>query len=196
MNEVTKEIDRGSQDFFPLKPMDYHRFLVLSLGTGSPRAEMRYTAAEAATWGVVGWLTKSGAYPLIDIFMRGSTDMIDYHLAAIFQALRSEENYIRIQDDSLNPELATVEGATKENLKGLVEVGEALLEKKVTKVNTSTGQFEPISEHTNKDILKNLTSNILLCFDKLAKLLVDEKRIRDVRSPHGKRLGLCTKIAE
>ncbi|GAB2219066.1 hypothetical protein Droror1_Dr00006693 [Drosera rotundifolia] len=177
MNEITKEIDRGNQDFFPIKPMDYHRFLVLSLGTGSPRAKTRYTAAEAATWGVVGWLTKNGANPLIDIFMRGSTDMIDYHLAAVFQALRSEENYIRIQDDSLDPKLATVDGATKENLEGLVEVGEALLEKKVTRVNMSTGQYEPISEHTNKDILK-----------KLAKLLVDEKRIRDIRSPHGKKL--------
>lgn len=185
MNEITKEIDRGSQDFFPIKPMDYHRFLVLSLGTGSPRAKVRYTAAEAATWGVVGWLTKSGANPLIDIFMRGSADMIDYHLEALFQALRSEENYIRIQDDSLNPKLATVDGATKENLEGLVEVGEALLEKKVTRVNMSTGQYEPISEHTNKDILK-----------KLAKLLVNEKRIRDMRSPHSKKLGLCTKIVE
>ncbi|GAB2291388.1 Proteolipid protein 2 [Dionaea muscipula] len=185
MNEVTKEIDSGNPDFFPIKPTDYNRFLVLSLGTGSPRAKVTYTAQEAAKWGVVGWLTQNGANPLIDIFMRGSADMIDYHLSAVFQTLRSQENYIRICDDALSPHLATVDVATKENLEGLVEAGEALLEKKVTRVNLNTGEYVPISDHTNKDILK-----------KLARLLVGEKRIRDLRSPHGKKLAGNAEIKE
>ncbi|GAB2267375.1 Proteolipid protein 2 [Dionaea muscipula] len=172
INEVTREIDSGDQAFYPIKPTDYHRFLVLSLGTGSPRSESRYTAEEAAKWGVVGWLTKNGANPLIDIFMRGSADMTDYHLSNVFRALRSEENYIRIQDDSLSRELATVDGATPENLKGLVEVGEALLDKKVTRVNLNTGEYQPISDQTNREILK-----------RLARILVDEKQVRDLRSP-------------
>ncbi|CAL5001631.1 unnamed protein product [Urochloa decumbens] len=35
MNDVTKQILLGNQDFFPIKPADYGKFMVLSLGTGS-----------------------------------------------------------------------------------------------------------------------------------------------------------------
>ncbi|KAL9264547.1 Patatin-like protein [Drosera capensis] len=176
VTEVTKEIDSGNLDFFSIKPTEYHRFVVLSLGTGSPRTEVKYTAEEAAKWGVIGWLAKSGANPLIDIFQRGSSDMVDYHLAAVFKALHSDDNYIRVQDDTLSPEIATVDGATPENLAGLVKAGEALLDKKVARVNLSTGQSEPISDKTNRQILK-----------RLAQVLADEKRTRDIRSPQGKK---------
>lgn len=51
IGEVTKEIIKGSSDFFPIKPMDYGRFLVISLGTGSPKTELKYNAPTAAKWG-------------------------------------------------------------------------------------------------------------------------------------------------
>uniref|UniRef100_A0A0E0LUF1 Uncharacterized protein n=1 Tax=Oryza punctata TaxID=4537 RepID=A0A0E0LUF1_ORYPU len=39
MTHVSKQILLGNQDFFPIKPGDYGKFIVLSLGTGSPRVE-------------------------------------------------------------------------------------------------------------------------------------------------------------
>lgn len=77
--------------------MDYGRFLVLSLGTGSAKREEKYDAAEAASWGLLGWLTADSSTPLVDVFTESSSDMVDFHLSTVFQALHSEQNYLRIQ---------------------------------------------------------------------------------------------------
>lgn len=77
--------------------MDYRRFLVISLGTGSSKEEGKYSADEAAKWGVVGWLTSGGSTPLVDVFTQASADMVDLHISVVFQALHSEKNYLRIQ---------------------------------------------------------------------------------------------------
>lgn len=77
--------------------MDYGRFLVISLGTGSPKSEKRYNANKAAKWGVMGWLNSGGSTPLVDVFTQASADMVDFYLSAVFQALHSEQHYLRIQ---------------------------------------------------------------------------------------------------
>ena len=51
----------------------------------------------AAKWGTLGWLIHGDSTPLVDVFMQASGDMVDFHLSAVFRALRSEENYLRIQ---------------------------------------------------------------------------------------------------
>ncbi|KAH9611569.1 hypothetical protein KSS87_010335 [Heliosperma pusillum] len=175
ISEVSREIYSGSPDFFPIKPTDYHRFLVLSLGTGTTKSEDKYSAEMAAKWGILGWLTNGGSTPLIDVFSQASADMVDFHLSTVFKALDCEENYIRIQDDTLVGDLASVDIATKENLEKLVITGEDLLKKYVTKVNLATGVSEPISRHTNEEILI-----------RLAEVLSKERRLRDIRSPHNK----------
>lgn len=96
MGEVTKAIIKGNPDFFPIKPMDYGRFLVISLGTGSQKAEAKYTANQAAKWGLLGWLTSGGSTPLVDVFTQASGDMVDLHLSVVFEALHSDK-YLRIQ---------------------------------------------------------------------------------------------------
>ncbi|KAK2660371.1 hypothetical protein Ddye_006904 [Dipteronia dyeriana] len=176
LSEVTKEITGGSPDFFPIKPTDYGRFLVISLGTGSPKKEEKYDALKSGKWGLLGWLTAESSTPLIDVFMESSSDMIDFHISTVFQALHSEENYLRIQDDTLIGNESSVDIATKENLDSLVRVGENLLKKPVSKVNFDTGVFEPSNEGTNEQALI-----------KIAEVLSREKRIRDIRSPHGKK---------
>lgn len=97
MGEVMKEIMGGSSNFFSIKPMDYRRLLVISLGTGSQKIEGNYDASEAAKWGVLGWLSSNGGSPLVDVFMQASADMVDLHLSSVFQALHLEANYLRIQ---------------------------------------------------------------------------------------------------
>lgn len=97
MNEVTKEIMNQSPDFFPIKPLEYNRFLIISIGTGTAKNEEKFNAQMAAKWGLLDWLTHSGSTPLIDVFNQSSADMVDFHLSALTQALHSEDNYLRIQ---------------------------------------------------------------------------------------------------
>ncbi|XP_021911990.1 patatin-like protein 2 [Carica papaya] len=178
MNEVTKEIMRGSPDFFPIKANDYSRFMVLSLGTGSPKFEDKYDAHDAAKWGMLGWLTGHGSgTPLIDVFTHASADMVDFHLSTLFTALHSQHNYLRIQDDNLVGDVSSMDLATEENLKNLVKVGEDLLKKPVTTVNLETGHLEPYENYhgTNQEALI-----------RLAETLSKEKRLRDMRSPIGR----------
>ncbi|KAL9396604.1 hypothetical protein Peur_010857 [Populus x canadensis] len=174
MGEVSKEINRDSPDFFPMKPTDYGRYLVLSLGTGTAKTEEKYDAKKAAKWGVLGWLTSDNSTPLVDVFTQASSDMVDLHLGTVFQALRSEKNYLRIQDDTLTGTLASVDIATKENLENLVKVGEGLLKKPVSRVNLDTGVFEPANKLTNEEALI-----------KFAERLSHQKQLRLVRSPLG-----------
>ncbi|KAH8488087.1 hypothetical protein H0E87_023959 [Populus deltoides] len=175
MSEVSKEITRKNPDFFPTAPMDYGRFLVLSLGTGTAKSEEKYDADEAAKWGILGWLTSDNSTPLVDVFTEASGDMVDLHISTVFQALHCEENYIRIQDDTLTGTLSSVDVATKENLENLVKVGEKLLKKPVARVDLGTGVFTPVDKMTNEEALI-----------KMAKLLSREKHLRNSRSPIGK----------
>ncbi|KAF5942868.1 hypothetical protein HYC85_020510 [Camellia sinensis] len=159
ISEVTKQIMWRSSDYFATKKMDYGRLLVISLGTGSPIANEKYNADESAKWGLLGWLTSGGSTPIVDVISQASSNMVDYHLNVVFQALHSEKNYLRIQ----------------RNLEDLVKVGEGLLKKPNSRVNLETGIVEPVGQETNEEALR-----------RFAKLLSDEKRLRDVRSPHGR----------
>ncbi|KAG4157941.1 hypothetical protein ERO13_D02G092500v2 [Gossypium hirsutum] len=174
MSEVAKEINRESSDFFHIKPNDYARFQVLSLGTGSQNPEEKYPAHKAAKWGVLGWLTSEHSSPFIDVFMQATSDMVDFHLATVFRALHSEHSYLRIQDDTLSGAVTSVDISTKENLENLVKLGEELLKKPVSRVNLETGKFEPVDQGTNEEALI-----------RLAEVLSEEKRLREMRSPHG-----------
>ncbi|KAI5354532.1 Hypothetical predicted protein [Prunus dulcis] len=174
IGEVTKAIIKGSSDFFPIKPMDYGRFLVISLGTGSPKDEVKYNAHDAAKWGMLNWLTSGGSTPIINVFSYSSADMVDLNLSVVFQALHSEKNYLRIQDDKLQGDVASVDVATQKNLDSLVKVGEGLLKQPVSKVNLETGKFEACNHETNEEALT-----------RFAKLLSEEKWLRLARSPQG-----------
>ncbi|XP_065632736.1 patatin-like protein 2 [Quercus suber] len=174
IGEVTKQIIRGSSDFFPIKPMDYGRFLVISLGTGSQKAEGKYRAHKAAKWGLLDWLTSGGSTPIIDVFSHASADMVDVHLSVVFQALHSEKSYLRIQDDTLVGTVTSVDVATKQNMDDLVKVGEELLKKPVARVNLETGVYEASNHETNEAALI-----------RFAKLLSQERHLRHAKSPAG-----------
>ncbi|KAK2445763.1 patatin protein [Trifolium repens] len=174
VNEVTKQIINQNNDFYAIKPMEYSRFLIISLGTGTPKNEQKFTAKMAAKWGLLDWLTHGGSTPLIDVFSQSSGDMVDFHLSTITQALNSQHNYLRIQDDTLTGTSSSVDIATKDNLEKLCQIGDKLLKKPVSKVNLETGVFEPIEKgETNEDALK-----------RFAKILSQERKLRELKSPH------------
>ena len=97
LNQVTKQVINEDPDFFPIKPMDYGRFLIISIGTGTAKNEQKFNAKMASKWGLLDWLTHGGSTPLIDVFSQSSADLVDFHLATVTQALHSQDNYLRIQ---------------------------------------------------------------------------------------------------
>ncbi|KAL0393941.1 UNVERIFIED_CONTAM: Patatin-like protein 3 [Sesamum latifolium] len=172
IREVTKQVFRNDPDFFPIQPMDYNRLLVISLGTGSAKQERKYTAEMAAKWGLFGWLIQGNNTPILDVFNQASKDMVDYFLCVVFQSLHSEDNYLRIQDETLTGVNTSVDVTTKQNLSDLVKIGENLLKGPMSRVNLQTGNSEPIPNGgTNEDALK-----------KFAKLLSDEQKLRRSKS--------------
>ncbi|XP_047156572.1 patatin-like protein 3 [Vigna umbellata] len=174
IREVMKKMIR-KPDETAMNPLDYDRFLVLSLGTGSNMSEQKYNAKAVSKWGILTWLLNSGSTPIIDCFSEASTDMVDYHNVVVFSALQSEDNYLRIQDNTLKGDLASVDIATKENLDNLVKVGEELLKKAVTRVNLDTGLYEPVPDKgTNAEALK-----------RFAKLLSDARKKKKSNSQDG-----------
>uniref|UniRef100_A0A0E0LVX9 Patatin n=1 Tax=Oryza punctata TaxID=4537 RepID=A0A0E0LVX9_ORYPU len=154
MTHVSKQIILGNKDFFPIKPVDYGKFMILSLGTGSAKIEQKFDAVESGRWGVLGWLYNKGATPLIDSFTEASADLVDIQASVLFQALHCEKHYLRIQDDELMGDTASVDVSTPENLQRLVGVGKALLKRQACKVNLDTGKNEPdMNRRTNEEEL-------------------------------------------
>ncbi|KAH1093620.1 hypothetical protein GLYMA_14G081200v4 [Glycine max] len=163
MAEVTNQIcHEGPCDSLNVEPMQYDKFLVISLGTGSQKQEMKYSALEAAQWGILSWVTTAnGGTPLIDAFSQASADMADFHISSLVRALNSEHNYLRIQDDTLIGDMSSVDMATEKNLNDLVKVGESLLKKPVSKVNLKTGVYEPVKSYeTNEEALKGFAERL------------------------------------
>ncbi|WCJ31103.1 PATATIN-like protein 4 [Euphorbia peplus] len=171
IGEVSKQIIKKNPDFF--KSMDYDKLLVISLGTGSKTDGAKYTSEAASKWGIVNWLSYKGSTPIIDCYSKASADMVDFHNSVVFEVFRSQDNYLRIDDDKLQGNLTSADLSSKENLEGLVEVGEKLLKSPVSKINLDTGVYEPLPNAlTYEEALQ-----------RFAKKLSDERRLRE-SSPH------------
>uniref|UniRef100_A0A7C9D684 Patatin n=3 Tax=Opuntia streptacantha TaxID=393608 RepID=A0A7C9D684_OPUST len=172
ISEVTKQVLKKDPDFFPISPMDYERLLVISLGTGSSMNEQKYDAKMASKWGVVSWLYDNGSTPLLDAYSQAMVDMIDFYNCVAFEAYHSQNNYLRIQDDTLTGTVASVDVTTQDNLEELVKIGEALLKKPVSRVDPDTGNYQPIpNADTNEEALI-----------KFAQKLSEEKRYRELHA--------------
>ncbi|XP_016509462.2 patatin-like protein 2 [Nicotiana tabacum] len=170
ISHISKEIMLGKSQYEGMEPMDCKKMMVLSLGTGIGKEEKKYSAAVASSWGVLGWLYNNGASPLLDVFGDASADIVDIHLSTMFQSLQNEKNYLRIQDDSLTGEAASMDVSTTENMKTLVQIGNDLLKKPVSRVNLDTGRYEEVSgEGTNEE-----------AFIRFAKLLSEQRKLRQL----------------
>ncbi|XP_023513192.1 patatin-like protein 1 [Cucurbita pepo subsp. pepo] len=109
-------------------------------------------------------------YDLIDgaIAINNPTLKFDYHVSTLFRSPNLHQNYLRIQDDSLTGDTASVDIATPQNLIKLVKIGEELIKKPVSRVNLETGRYETVDgEGSNEEALT-----------KFAKLLHQERKLR------------------
>uniref|UniRef100_A0A0E0KEM3 Patatin n=1 Tax=Oryza punctata TaxID=4537 RepID=A0A0E0KEM3_ORYPU len=162
MTQITKKIIvKDKEELYPVKPSNCGKFLVLSIGTGSTSDQGMYTARQCSRWGIIRWLRNKGMAPIIDIFMAASSDLVDIHAAVMFQSLHSDGDYLRIQDNTLHGAAATVDAATKDNMRDLVGIGERMLEQRVSRVNVETGKYvEVAGAGTNADALRGFARQL------------------------------------
>lgn len=165
---LTNEPEEGSDQYWAftevlralkLKDDVLTRCLVLSLGTGESKTS--YEATEAAQWGILGWLRKDGKNPIIDILSQASSAIVDIQASVMFQGLALPENYLRIQEPTLEDKRSRLDLATDENLWALRKIGTDLLDKPVSRVNIHTGKYEPVpGKGTNKEELKSFAKKL------------------------------------
>ncbi|KAK1287033.1 hypothetical protein QJS10_CPB19g01589 [Acorus calamus] len=171
IGEMMKKILKENGDSkSSMKPMDSVKLLVISLGTGFAKGK-NFEAPMAAKWGLIGWLYKNGSNPIIDCFSESNADMVDFYTSILFQMLGCEDNYLRIQD-TLDPAAASVDISTEENLQNLLDIGQKLLNKKVSRVNLETGKYKEVDgKGTNAEALTDF-----------AKRLSKEKKERELKT--------------
>ncbi|CAI9110128.1 OLC1v1010104C1 [Oldenlandia corymbosa var. corymbosa] len=168
ITHINKRILAGEFQPVDMRPMESSKMLVLSLGTGTAKYAEKYSAAEASRWGSLGWVYNNGNTPILDAYSSASSDMVDIHVSTLFQSLHCDQNYLRIQDDSLTGDTSSMDMATTSNLQALAKVGNDLLKKPVSRVNLETGKYEVVpGEGTNEQALTQF-----------AKLLSDERKLR------------------
>uniref|UniRef100_A0A453B131 Patatin n=1 Tax=Aegilops tauschii subsp. strangulata TaxID=200361 RepID=A0A453B131_AEGTS len=167
MSQVSQDIIVGDGEFFVENPVDYGKFMVVSIGCGLNPKES-YSAKDAAKWGILNWIVKDGTAPIVDMFNAASADMVDIHLSVLFGALRSSHRYLRIQYDQLSGSAGSIDDCSKENMDRLVQIGHELLRKNVSRVDLETGRnVEMPGQGTNAEQLA-----------RFAKQLSDERRRR------------------
>ncbi|KAH6825474.1 hypothetical protein C2S53_005961 [Perilla frutescens var. hirtella] len=171
LTHISKQILLGQFENVNVGPMESNKMLVLSLGAGGAKQEEKYNARDSATWGSLSWLFNNGATPLIDFYGDASTDMVDIHVSTIFKSFSNEQNYLRIQDDNLAGDASSLDIATTKNMQTLMQIGQSLLKKPVSRVDLETGKSVPIAGGgTNEEALA-----------RFAKLLSDERKFRQTK---------------
>nr|Q3YJT0.1 RecName: Full=Patatin-2-Kuras 4; Flags: Precursor [Solanum tuberosum]AAZ75961.1 patatin precursor [Solanum tuberosum] len=150
---VATKLAQVDPKFASIKSLDYKQMLLLSLGTGTnSEFDKTYTAQETAKWGPLRWMLA-----IQQMTNAASSYMTDYYISTVFQARHSQNNYLRVQENALTGTTTEMDDASEANMELLVQVGETLLKKPVSKD----------SPETYEEALK-----------RFAKLLSDRKKLR------------------
>ena len=89
---------------------------ILSLGTGYSKKEYDYDHAK--NWGMIQWVK-----PLIDIMMSGVSEVVDFQLRQIFDAIGAAGQYMRINTELPIDVSPDMDDASPKNLAALKELG-------------------------------------------------------------------------
>ncbi|KAI9184914.1 hypothetical protein LWI28_002441 [Acer negundo] len=174
--EATKDMC-GNENSPSLKNIDYSKFLVLSLGTGSSKRDSQVEVGNAKYWGFFQWFWGLNSRQLLlDVLLTAMDDMVDIYMSIFFKGSALQDNYLRIQTDELKYDDAKMDNSERGNMEKLLKTGQDLLKKPVTAINLESGSYEPLQgKSTNAEELK-----------KFAKRLSDERkrRLGSYQSPH------------
>ncbi|XVF57160.1 hypothetical protein PTKIN_Ptkin06aG0181900 [Pterospermum kingtungense] len=160
LSEVAKEMSAGGK-VQCLKDIDCSKLLVLSLGTGSSK---RHNDLQVSTehWGPFNWVIGKSGIPILNVLLTAMEDMVEIYLSGIFKGTSFDQNYLRIQTDSLKDYEIAMDDSSEANLKNLESIGKDLLGKPVSTVDLATGLLEPIKgAGTNGDALKKFGDRLI-----------------------------------
>ncbi|KAF7845021.1 patatin-like protein 2 [Senna tora] len=150
LSEVSQS-KKENPEMFPMmeNPNDYKNIVLISLGCGIFDSKKEYDAQEAAKWGRGAWVLKiiqliPPLYetPLLDFLHEANCNMTEYHLATLFNGLDAKDHYLRVQDNTLTPEMYLMDNADPENLRNLEQFAEELLIKPVKRINVHTFELQ------------------------------------------------------
>jgi patatin-like phospholipase/acyl hydrolase len=118
---LAKDPNRPNQG----SPVD---MVVLSMGTGLPKAHFEYD--DAKDWGLSRW-----ARPLLDMAASASAETVDYQLKQLYKTAGVPKQYLRF-----NPELPVdvkpeMDNVTPDNMRALKELGEYVAEEHEEKID-------------------------------------------------------------
>ena len=88
---------------------------ILSLGTGYEKKSYEYN--QAKDWGMLGWIK-----PLINIMMSGVSEVVDYQLNEIYQAVKAPGQYLRISTElpiTVNSEMDDASSGKPDGTEGI-----------------------------------------------------------------------------
>ncbi|CAO2830860.1 unnamed protein product [Amaranthus hypochondriacus] len=140
INEVTKQVMRENPDYDSI----HDKLLVLSIGTGSAKNDKKYDAKITAKWGLMSWVYEKGSSPIIQAFYEAGSDLVDYQNNIVFQSIRSQHNYLRVQDDSLTGAAASIDVSTEKNMEDLIKIARKMLDKPASGVDPETGSLKAL----------------------------------------------------
>ena len=103
------------------KNLDPHRMVVISLGTGRGKRKS-FTYTKARRWGAAQWL-----FPVIDVILSGSSDVVDYQMGKLFSAYDRPDNYKRI-NPPLKYSTAPTTDSSLENITNLLKDANTYIE--------------------------------------------------------------------
>lgn len=104
-----------------VKKLNPHNMVVISLGTGKSNKK-KFPYNKAKRFGVVKWF-----FPILDILLSGSSDVVDYEMDKLFMAYGKPENYIRI-NPPLHYSTSPATDASKENITNLLKDAKAYID--------------------------------------------------------------------
>jgi uncharacterized protein len=98
---------------------------MISLGTGASQRK-QYPYVKAKKWGMTNWV-----FPILDILLSGSSDVVDYEMMKLYEAYGEPDNYVRI-NPALYYSTSPATDASKENITNLIkDVNQYIKENKV-----------------------------------------------------------------
>ncbi|KAG5623971.1 hypothetical protein H5410_009189 [Solanum commersonii] len=147
-------------NLLPANVLDYGKYLVLSVGTGTFKSERKYDAIRAAKC------------PLVDAFTFAT--LLAGHI----------NNYLRIQDDNLSGDASSTNKATKKCMENLVKIGNNILQKPISRMNLETCINEAVeNEGTNEQALIRF-AKLLSQEKKLRTKRMEEKNVFGLMDMH------------
>lgn len=92
-------VTEATKDVLPEEDkVDYSKYLVLSLGTGSAKSYSGTSVADGIGWGAFDWLYGIRRRQLLlDVFFGAMDDMVHIYLSTFFRGPQSSKNYLRFQ---------------------------------------------------------------------------------------------------